>query len=464
MLYPSVQPITTKLSRYVKHQLPIQLSLLVTLLCFASTAYAQTSATGYRYVRFVADDVYAGSLVREVTFLNGEVTYPRLPMESNAGTVEAKFYGSAPYNGYLLFDQSASAELYVADPSDGQREYTLEFIGRPVYVTGVRIKRPSWSALTSFRVEGSNDPTVGWTNIYTSPANMDNSYFSPSATDADFLFGTDPVTIDTVAPASPAPAVASLSQSSVTVSWPAAEDASGRIAGYSVFFDGINQGFTETTSFTQGDLQPSTSYEVEVVAYDSEFNPSAPGTLTITTEDPPVADGYTYLRFTALGDAGDSRQLVNIDWMMGDRALPFDALTTADGSGAVTISSSNENIYNFDGPWKAFDDANDTHWYVAPGKDVTLRFNDVTVYPTGIAIGTYTWQTIQGFRCEASNDGVNWTLLEEREGLTGSDYGRENGLGVARFDFNLALPDDFDSSPPAVPTDVSIYDVDATTA
>ena len=450
--------------KHLKRSVLPFLSLLLTLFCFASTAAAQSPAPGYRYVRFVADDVFSGSIVREVTFLNGDVTYPRLPMASNAGTVEAKFYGSAPYDGYLLFNQSPSDQLYIGDASDGQREFALEFIGRPVYLTGVRIRRPSWSALTSFRVEGSNDPTAGWENIYTSPPNMDNSYFGPSGTDGVFLFGTDPVAIDTVPPASPVPAAGQVTQNSVTVVWPEPADDASAIAGYQVYIDGESKGFTPEASFTQIDLQPSTDYEVVVVAYDSEFNASAPAALTVTTQDPPVAEGYTYLRFTALGIAGDKRQLVNLDWLMGDKVLPFNALTTAEGSAAVQITSSNENIYNFDGPWKAFDDADDTHWYVAPGTEVTLRFNDVTVYPTGIAIGTYTWQTILGFRCEASNDGVNWTLLEEREDLTKSDYQREGALGVARFDFNLALPDDFDLTPPSVPASVAITSTDATTA
>ncbi|WP_116105543.1 sugar-binding protein [Lewinella sp. IMCC34191] len=464
MLYAISQALLSPLDKPYKLHWLNSLLLLLILSFLPGSSYAQDSAVGYRFVRFVADDVFSGSQVREVTFLNGDLTYPRLPMESNAGSIEAKFYGSAPYNGYLLFDQSLSNLLYIGDGSDGQVEYTLEFIARPIYLTGVRIRRPSWSPLTSFRVEATNDPEAGWEILYTSPPNMDNSYFGPSGTDGIFLFGTEAVAIDTVPPAAPVVSLGSVTQNSVTVEWSQAVDDASDIAGYQIYVDSVAAGFTPTPSFTQIDLQPSTDYEVTVVAYDSEFNASPPATLTVTTENPPVAEGYTYLRFTVLNAIGDRRQLVNIDWMMGEKALPFDALTTANGSAAVEISSTTENINNFDGPWKAFDDADDTHWYVGPDMEVTLRFNDVVVYPTGIAIGTYTWQTIPGFRCEASDDGVNWTLLEEREGLTRSDYQKEGALGVARFDFDLALPEDFDRTPPTVPQNITITGSDATTA
>ncbi len=105
-------------------------------------------------------------------------------------------------------------------------------------------------------------------------------------------------TIDTTAPAPPSGLLANATSSSVTLSWGAASDPSG-IGGYDVLRDGTVIASTQgnTTSYFDGTVAPSTTYQYQVVARDGAGNPSPPGTaLTVNTpagSAPPLfSDGF----------------------------------------------------------------------------------------------------------------------------------------------------------------------------
>ena len=120
-------------------------------------------AEGYQYVRFVAQQTTEGIHIYELTLLNGEVTYPKLPMTSREGSREASVIASETDSygkAYLVYDQQNDATHYFRDQEDGEAAVAVQF-QYPIYLTGIRISKPAWSDLLSFRVEATNDLNGG---------------------------------------------------------------------------------------------------------------------------------------------------------------------------------------------------------------------------------------------------------------------------------------------------------------
>jgi chitodextrinase len=93
---------------------------------------------------------------------------------------------------------------------------------------------------------------------------------------------------DSKAPSAPTNLAASaITNSGFTLSWNAATDNSGSIAGYEIFRDNVSVGTTTTaTTFNVGSLSPGTTYQMTVKAKDaqgSESDPSAAKSVTTTT-------------------------------------------------------------------------------------------------------------------------------------------------------------------------------------
>lgn len=75
-----------------------------------------TPAQGYQYVRFVAQQTNEGIHIYELTLLNGEVTYPKLPMNERVGSREASVVASETdsyNNAYRLFDRRSDDTFYL---------------------------------------------------------------------------------------------------------------------------------------------------------------------------------------------------------------------------------------------------------------------------------------------------------------------------------------------------------------
>ncbi|WP_020528655.1 sugar-binding protein [Flexithrix dorotheae] len=415
---------------------------------------------GYQYVRLVIEQNTNGVHIWELEWLNGAVAYPKIPFTSNTGTFEAKFEGS--YNNPNVFDKT-NASGYVNQTPSGESPITINFKNHVIYPTGVRITKPGWSYMHSFRVEASNDPAGTWDILYESPDEVGTLF---NGTIGEFNFGFDPVPVDETPPPAPQLIEDVVTHNSFTVSWPEVLDGESSIAGYEIFLDGVAQGFTSNNNFLVEFLESSTEYKVEVIAYDSEYNASSKAEINITTTPPPVAEAFEYLRFWVMKTPNSGKfQLVGLKWLMGDKKLPLEAIISAAGNEDIEILSSNDNIYAFDGPYKSFDEIDNTHWYVDEGKEMTLHFKNFAVYPTGVEITSYSWAALNGFRCEGSNDGENWTELYNRDGLSSSDYPTvENGVRRGIFEFGTILPPDLDVTAPSVPTGINVDEITSTSA
>ncbi|MCM5663047.1 sugar-binding protein [Galbibacter mesophilus] len=426
---------------------------------FLMMANAQTQ--GYQYVRLIIKQNTAGVHIHEIEWLNGDIIYPKLPINSSSGSIEATFEGGHKHPEF--FDKKVDETQYLGGSTAGLDTIALNFKDHVIYPTGIRIKKPSWSELYEFSVEGTNNPATGWTTLFNSQPNLTSADFETA-----FDFGFAPVTVDNTPPSSPNPTASEITHNSIEVSWPAVNDNSGQISGYQVFFDGVNAGFTSSTSFTKTLLEPSTSYDIEVIAYDAEYNASPKTAISVTTSEPAVAQGYTYVRFWLDETAtGANQQIKEIRWLMGDKSFPLNPITAAAGDSEIEILSSNDNIYAFDGPYKAFDNDANTHWYAPEGKEVTLRFKNFTFYPTGITITENSWTNLKAFRCEGSVDGQNWTLLYERESVSGNEFESHQDndrLKTGRFDFGTVTPPDLDTTPPSIPENITADETTATYA
>ncbi|MDW3191016.1 MAG: family 16 glycosylhydrolase [Cytophagales bacterium] len=97
-------------------------------------------------------------------------------------------------------------------------------------------------------------------------------------------------TADVEAPSIPANlTAANVTDTSFDVNWAASTDNVG-VVGYNVYLDGVLQDKVATTSFTFDGLTASTTYEVQVEAYDAAGNTAASDVLSTTTAAPPCSD------------------------------------------------------------------------------------------------------------------------------------------------------------------------------
>lgn len=83
-------------------------------------------------------------------------------------------------------------------------------------------------------------------------------------------------TIDTTPPTAPSGLTATVSSGQVTLSWHAASDPDGSVAGYYVLRGGVRVGQTTATSFADTGLSNGSAYTYAVAAYDPAGNVSAP--------------------------------------------------------------------------------------------------------------------------------------------------------------------------------------------
>lgn len=107
--------------------------------------------------------------------------------------------------------------------------------------------------------------------------------------------GSAPATATTLSPDVSPPTVpvitgsSNVTSSSLTISWSASTDDSA-VEGYQVFRNGNLVGTTSSTTFTNGGLQPDTTYSYTVAAYDFSNNVSAQSaSFQVTTASGPLA-------------------------------------------------------------------------------------------------------------------------------------------------------------------------------
>jgi chitodextrinase len=89
---------------------------------------------------------------------------------------------------------------------------------------------------------------------------------------------------DTSPPSTPFGLIGSAeSDTSIALSWEAATDDSGEVAGYRITRDGGQIDDVGTTTYTDSGLSPGTTYAYEVTAYDAAGNTSQASSVTVTT-------------------------------------------------------------------------------------------------------------------------------------------------------------------------------------
>lgn len=96
-------------------------------------------------------------------------------------------------------------------------------------------------------------------------------------------------TIDQTAPTTPSNLQGTTTEYTISLSWTASTD-NVAVTGYSIFLNGERQKRVKTTSYTLDGLDPSTSYLVEVEAYDASGNTSGKANITLTTMQPTGID------------------------------------------------------------------------------------------------------------------------------------------------------------------------------
>jgi chitodextrinase len=130
-----------------------------------------------------------------------------------------------------------------------------------------------------------------------------------------YLGVTPPVNNDTTPPTPPTLSGQTLSPTSITLSYPGATDNVG-VLGYQIFRNGLSLNTTNSTSYTDSNLTPSTTYSYTVKAYDGIGNTSInSNSITITTPPitPPVQDTTPPTTPTLSGIA-TSPTLVSLSW------------------------------------------------------------------------------------------------------------------------------------------------------
>ncbi len=137
------------------------------------------------------------------------------------------------------------------------------------------------------------------TTFYGLDADQRNPYLDPFVIDAegenvvrywsaDSLGNTESVktatvTVDRTPPSVPSPlSYATLTTTTVTLSWPAAVDALTGVSRYDVYDDGVLAGSTTLTTKALSGLEPSSTHVFSVRAVDGVGNVSAPAELTLT--------------------------------------------------------------------------------------------------------------------------------------------------------------------------------------
>lgn len=171
-----------------------------------------------------------------------------------------------------------------------------------------------WEGSDSFRLEIDNDGNGSYESIINSygassgtitedytgtfSASTRLRFIVTNATGNDYVY-IDNITIngclatDSTAPSTPTNLASSnITTSSFDVSWTASTDNFG-VTGYRVYIDGSEDGTTTSTTYSFSGLSSSTTYTIEVEAFDAAGNNSTKASLDVTTATPPDTEAPT---------------------------------------------------------------------------------------------------------------------------------------------------------------------------
>lgn len=164
--------------------------------------------------------------------------------------------------------------------------------------------------------------------------------------------------------------------------------------------------------------------------------------------------GYRYLRLDILEDVSDKKMIISeINWLVGTDAYPQTKFS------APTPKVKAPGTRNQAAAFRAYDGATGSAKTVWIPNNPNFPFSividlgeNLAINPTGIQIASdIRNRAIGAFSCQGSMDGVNWTTLYTKSGLTPSDW--KNGL-FKTFDFP-------DAEAPTAPTGLAASNISA---
>ncbi|MDQ8197142.1 sugar-binding protein [Pelagicoccus enzymogenes] len=248
-------------------------------------------AESYRYLRFWVDASSSTSnitQVREVRWLFGDKELPFSLITGSAGD-ELVEISSTTANIYAfdgpwkMFDGDSNSHWYVTSGN----EVTLDFKDIAVFPTGIRIASPSWSRVTAFRCEASNDGEI-WAELYEASGLTGTDYPDSwgSLRSGDFDFGLQlPDTADQTPPSVPEALTAvSIADIDASIAWQPSIDVGVGVGSYRVFVEGEFWKSTVDPVLRLYGLSPNSTYNVTINSVDLYGNESVPSeVLSVTT-------------------------------------------------------------------------------------------------------------------------------------------------------------------------------------
>lgn len=269
--------------------------------CLISTLLCASLALGVSRASFAATATYSYNSNDQLV----QISY------SNGTVVQYSYDANGNRVGATIVTLQTPTGLTASEVSDTQINLAWSASAQ---ATSYAVQRCEGSGCTSFAQVGTTSAT-SYSDTGLSPsttyvyrvqgldtANNTSSAFSNTAS-ATTAADTTPPTVPTGLQA------AAANYSTVNLTWNASSDPVG-VAGYRVYRNGTEVGTTSTTSYSDGNLSPSTNYSYTVSAYDTVGNASAQsGAVSVTTPAIPLPSVPTGLTASVAGNTQ-----INLSW------------------------------------------------------------------------------------------------------------------------------------------------------
>lgn len=258
----------------------------------------------YRYLQILIDTA-DNFQFQELEWFDDGISQPQTMTAYNAPSPLLMTGDNANWNLYYLYDDDLATQSYVnevqASP-EFTREFTLDLgEGNALAPDSIRLSKPNWSVLTSFRILLSNDG-VNW-DLYLDTTR--SHIFAETITfPLNLILDTEPPTVpqNIQNPYKTA--------DNIYLEWSPATD-NFRVTQYHIYQDGILIDSTQTTYFSVQNLVAATNYDFQIYALDKARNHSSPSSISVMTL---VADGVPPTLLEGLEVTDLSANIATIRW------------------------------------------------------------------------------------------------------------------------------------------------------